>query len=289
MARYLRERTKGILPGLKIVLDIPPGTPHWQAPKGKGATALPQELRKGDWVLEGLFQNLCYLEPAGANDARGGHGIGEGARPDLRTLLAVPPEREAYLRAKYPCLDTACCVGISVRRGDYLKIEHWLPFVGKDFLRRSVQLFDGATAFMVGSDDLPWCRTFFTPERFPGMTFAFVEEDPATQLYAQALCRHNVISNSTFSWWGAWMNRSPDKIVVAPRFWSGLRSSGRKHNMSDCQNICDPRVLRIANPYTPLQWLKANAQYVMWGIQYCLFHLRERCGSKRRMSLFSQD
>ena len=207
----------------------------------------------------------------------------------LRALLAVPPEREAYLRGKYPCLDTACCVGISVRRGDYLKIEHWLPFVGEDFLRRSVQLFGGATAFLIGSDDLPWCRRFFTPERFPGRTFAFLEERPADQLYGFALCRHNVISNSTFSWWAAWMNRHSDKIVVAPMYWSGLKSPGRRSGGYDGMNICSPRTLRIENPYTFRQRVKAVCQYLLAGLSEHTAGLRARLGKARKFSINCND
>lgn len=203
----------------------------------------------------------------------------------LRTLLAVPPERETYLRNKYPCLNTACCVSISVRRGDYLKIEQWLPFVGEDFLRRSVQLFGGATAFLIGSDDLPWCRRFFTSKRFPGRSFSFLEESPTNQLYGFALCHHNVISNSTFSWWGAWMNRNPDKITVAPMYWSGLKSKARRKGGYDGMNVCSTRTLRIANPYTFRQWVKAICQYVLAGISEHTTGVRARLGKARTFSI----
>lgn len=252
--RYVKTQTEVFFPGLRCVLTLPPGVRRWNGPTFE-YVSLPPELREGDWLLCGHLQSWQYLEPPAGQ-----------TRTPFRDALAVPQEREAFLRAAYPCLDTACCVGISVRRGDYLKIEHILPFVGRDFLRRAVLMFPQATAFLIGSDDLPWCRRFFTAKRFPGRTFAFLETSPTDTLYGQALCRHNVISNSTFSWWGAWMNPHPDKIVVAPSHWCGFGFRGFRAIFSgafanEWRNLYDPRTVLIDNPYTPLQFLKALAQY----------------------------
>jgi hypothetical protein len=65
----------------------------------------------------------------------------------------------------------------------------------------------------VFSDDLPWVRKNFQID----LECVYVEGDSAADdLQLISLCRHNIIANSTFSWWGAWLNNSPDKIVVVP-------------------------------------------------------------------------
>lgn len=254
--RYVKARLDAFFPSMRYVLTLPPGIRRWSGPTFE-YVPLPPELREGDWLFWGNHQSWQYLEPS----------AGQTKTP-FREALAVPRAREAFLRAAYPCLNTACCVGISVRRGDYLKIEHRLPFVGRDFLRRAVLMFPQATAFLIGSDDLPWCRRFFTAKRFPGRTFAFLETNPTDTLYGQALCRHNVISNSTFSWWSAWMNPNPDKIVVAPSHWCGFgihrfRTILKGACTTVWRNLYDPRTVLIDNPYTPLQFLKALAQYCL--------------------------
>ena len=252
--RYVKAGLEAFFPRMRYVLTVPPSVRRWDGPTFE-YVPLPSELREGDWLFCRHHQSWQYLEPPAGQ-----------TRTPFRDALAVPREREAFLRAAYPCLDTACCVGISVRRGDYLKIEHILPFVGRDFLRRAVLMFPQATAFLIGSDDLPWCRRFFTSKHFPGRTFAFLETSPTDTLYGQALCRHNVISNSTFSWWGAWMNPHPDKIVVAPSHWCGFGYRGFRAIFSgafvnEWRNLYDPRTVLIDNPYTPLQFLKALVQY----------------------------
>ena len=252
--RYVKARLEAFFPRMRYVLTVPPSVRRWDGPTFE-YVPFPPELREGDWLFCRHHQSWQYLEPPAGQ-----------TRTPFRDALAVPREREVFLRAAYPCLNTACCVGISVRRGDYLKIEHILPFVGRDFLRRAVLMFPQATAFLIGSDDLPWCRRFFTSKHFPGRTFAFLETSPTDTLYGQALCRHNVISNSTFSWWGAWMNPHPDKIVVAPSHWCGFGYRGFRAIFSgafvnEWRNLYDPRTVLIDNPYTPLQFLKALVQY----------------------------
>jgi len=69
--------------------------------------------------------------------------------------------------------------------------------------------------FMIFSDDIEWCKT-----KFVGNHFYFVEnEDDYVDLYIMSFCNHNIIANSTFSWWGAYLNNYNDKIVIYPKKW----------------------------------------------------------------------
>jgi hypothetical protein len=71
---------------------------------------------------------------------------------------------------------------------------------------------------LVFSDDLPYCRQHLKL----GLPTYYVEgEKDYHDLYLMSRCRHNIVANSTFSWWGAWLNAHPEKVVVAPKYWGG--------------------------------------------------------------------
>ena len=108
-------------------------------------------------------------------------------------------------------------VSIHIRRTDYLK-ESGFGALSEKYYQDAIRFFReklGRPKFVVFSDDLEWCKTVFV-----GTDFVFCEE-PAwekdyLQLYLMSKCRHQIIANSSFSWWGAWLNDHPDKIVVRP-------------------------------------------------------------------------
>lgn len=121
---------------------------------------------------------------------------------------------------KYRKLFLSQTCGIHVRRGDYLKISYHHPIIGIDYYIDAIKRFDN-TNFLVFSDDMEWCKANFDGDRF---TFIDDECLPDNQaLHLISMCTHQIIANSTFSWWGAWLNNNPEKIVIAPNKWFGSR------------------------------------------------------------------
>ncbi len=114
-------------------------------------------------------------------------------------------------------------VSIHVRRGDYLTYADKHPSPPLHYFQQAIEQF-GDSQFMVFSDDIQWCHKNFKGDRF----YFSDSKDPWADLRAMALCRDNIISNSTFSWWGAWLNNNDEKIVVTPdeQNWFG---PGNKH------------------------------------------------------------
>ena len=71
--------------------------------------------------------------------------------------------------------------------------------------------------FIVFSDDPDWCRSNFNGEKFIICDI----NDSYIEMCAMSLCDDNIIANSSFSWWGAWLNQKEDKTVIAPSRWFG--------------------------------------------------------------------
>lgn len=115
-------------------------------------------------------------------------------------------------------------VSLHVRRGDYLASRassvHGTCTV--DYYKRSLDQLSsrvGSLEVFVFSDDIQWAKQNL---RFPysmnfvqHTTMKTADED----MHLMSLCCHNIIANSTFSWWGAWLNTNPGKTVIAPLKW----------------------------------------------------------------------
>lgn len=112
---------------------------------------------------------------------------------------------------------------LHVRRGDYLKLPDYHPFVGGEYLSAAVKRMNeekGITKFRVFSNDIPWCKEFFagTPE----YEFEFVEGNNEMQDLEQgSYCEHQILSNGTFALWQYYLNQNPNKVCIAPERWFG--------------------------------------------------------------------
>lgn len=83
------------------------------------------------------------------------------------------------------------------------------------YYQEAIEIFDEDSVFVVFSDDISWCRKAFS---HIDREFIFVEgQDYLHDFYLMAKCKHVITGSSTFSWWGAYLNESPDKIVVCRR------------------------------------------------------------------------
>jgi hypothetical protein len=105
---------------------------------------------------------------------------------------------------------------IHVRRGDYLKFNNIHTVQNLEYYNQALKITESYTdKYIVFSDDVDWCKN-----NFLGNNFIFVEnEKDYIELYLMSYCNNNIISNSSFSWWGAWMNNNLNKIVIGPKNW----------------------------------------------------------------------
>lgn len=105
---------------------------------------------------------------------------------------------------------------IHIRRGDYLNLVDYHPMPSIDWYREAMGYFKDSQ-FLIFSDDLEWCK-----ENFNGNNITFSEgKSDIEDLFAMSKCDNNIIANSSFSWWGAWLNKNLEKTVIAPKNWFG--------------------------------------------------------------------
>lgn len=141
----------------------------------------------------------------------------------LRAAIRLPAESEYARRWLARIRSMGAVVGVHVRRGDYLKpkFADTIYLLRPSWYARASEILrerHGELSFVVVSDDPAWCRENL---RLPGETLIASAEhptDPLDDLAILAACRHHLVANSTFSWWGARLAADGGTQVV-PRHW----------------------------------------------------------------------
>jgi len=152
----------------------------------------------------------------------------------IRELFSCTAEIESYLNKKYNSIFEKKTTSIHIRRGDYLKFSDVHPSCGKEYYTKAMEIAD-ADLYVIFSDDPLWCS-----DNFKGSKFLVVDgEEDYTDMYLMSKCNNNIIANSSFSWWSAWLNNNENKVVIAPKKWFGDRGPQDYHDIvpSDWERI----------------------------------------------------
>lgn len=117
-----------------------------------------------------------------------------------------------------PLLEDKSPVSLHVRRGDYTVYPDHHPTCSGQYYLSAIEKFGrNKFKFLVFSDDTEWCSN-----EFSGQEFIVVNSgSPYVDLKIMSDCNHHIIANSSYSWWGAWLNQKPKKRVIAPSRWFG--------------------------------------------------------------------
>lgn len=113
-------------------------------------------------------------------------------------------------------------VSVHIRRGDYLNYPNLNGICTLDYYKNAMNYFRGRyhgnVCFYIFTNDFEWTKSHFTDA-----DCCFVQGNTGKESYRDmqlmSLCEHNVIANSSFSWWGAWLNANKEKTVIAPERW----------------------------------------------------------------------
>lgn len=107
-------------------------------------------------------------------------------------------------------------VSLHVRRTDYVNLPNHHPLCSLDYYKAAISKFPDSH-FIVFSDDIEWCKENL---KLDNATFSDTGSD-FVDLCVMSMCDNHIIANSSFSWWGAWLNPNEDKQVIAPKIWFG--------------------------------------------------------------------
>lgn len=112
-------------------------------------------------------------------------------------------------------------VSLHVRRGDYVNIKEYYDVCSLAYYKNAIDIIRKnikKPIFYIFSNDIPWCKKYFDITNI-----VFVDcnksSDSFRDMQLMSYCKHNIIANSTFSWWGAWLNNNKEKMVMAPNRW----------------------------------------------------------------------
>ncbi len=116
---------------------------------------------------------------------------------------------------------------VHIRRGDYisnLKLHDIYKNIPFEYFEEAINIIkekESNPLFFIFTDDLDWARKSF--DKINNIIFVDIN-DACKSIYLMSYCKHNIISNSTFSWWGAWLNQNEKKIVISPKEWFTAQS-----------------------------------------------------------------
>jgi hypothetical protein len=160
--------------------------------------------------LGGYYVNAQYIDQQG-----------DSLRDEFLFKLNLSEENKRVLSQ---IDNTSNSVALHIRRGDYVGSVH--DVTTPTYFTNSIQYILGKTSpckvtFFVFSNDIPWCKNFLSTFE---EDFIYVEnndnDNGAFDMYLMSKCSHFIISNSSFSWWAAWLSkRSSEKIVIMPDKW----------------------------------------------------------------------
>lgn len=189
--------------------------------------------------LEGFWNNEKYFKE-----------ISEVIHHDfaLKNKLGGGAEKIASEIIKAKLSGTKKTVSMHIRRGDYISN----PYASEQHNVLTIDYYYNALGYLTSkipkenikiyifSDDTPWVKENLI---LAGYETEYVSSHSAhmqdyEEMHLMSLCDHNIIANSSFSWWGAWLNRNPEKIVIAPKKWI-------RNPYINTRDVCPPEWIRI--------------------------------------------
>lgn len=142
---------------------------------------------------------------------------------EIHQMYQFPDLFSDYQKRLLGEIELSHSVSVHIRRGDYLKRPGIYGTVDLKYYRMAMEYIQERKEnvhFYVFTDDVPWAK-----QNFRGNNITVVENDSDNlvirnlDMALMAECKNNIIANSSFSWWAAWLNKNQKKIIIAPKEW----------------------------------------------------------------------
>lgn len=163
--------------------------------------------------LDGYFQSELYFEDY---------------KSDLINLFEFGSDKKRFVETYITTLKEKFekVTAIHIRRGDYVNILDFHTLCPKKYYEKAIESFENS-CFVFVSDDMEWVRKEFSQSNF----FFFDNTDELLDLCLLSQVDNLIISNSSFSWWGAYLNQKKEKTVIAPKKWFGEKGPKDTENL----------------------------------------------------------
>ena len=197
-----------------------------------------QILLKEPAYLTGYFQSEKYFEDIKEQ-------VKQAFRFSEMVWDKLPGEIENTMRIYKQQMEKVTSVAVHIRRGDYLEVaEVYGDICTEAYYNKAIAYmkakFPGAV-FYVFSNDTVWAKGWAKKQAAEENPFVVIcgttEETGYLDMLLMSSCKHYIIANSSFSWWGAWLGDAPDKCIIAPSKW--LKGK-------DCRDIYTDDMIKVA-------------------------------------------
>jgi hypothetical protein len=168
------------------------------------------EILDGDLYLDGYWQSEEYFK-----------NIEDNIR--LNFEFKIPFDKKNQKLSEV--IQSVDSISLHIRRGDYLNSNSANLIHGTcsmDYYHNAINYLKrklDAPVLFVFSDDIAWVKKNLGTDLKAYYVSHNIAKNSYRDMQLMSLCNHNIIANSTFSWWGAWLNKNRDKIVIAPQKW----------------------------------------------------------------------
>lgn len=189
----------------KISTFIPILTPNLKVENVSDEVLYDNKL-KDNCYYDGYWQNYYYIQFVDKH---------------ISQKIALDNEIVFKYQSLIDEIENNMSVSIHIRRTDYITIKKntkIFEICDLDYYNNAINYLESNYSnlvYYIFSDDINWAKNNFKDKKFRIIS----GNEAYVDLFLMSKCKHNIIANSTFSWWGAWLNKNPNKIIIAPQKW----------------------------------------------------------------------